>query len=76
MFGSPVLYPLSAVPRSARWWYILNPMAGFVDGFRRAVLGQRLDLEALVVASIITAALVPLAFVVFKQLDATVADVV
>jgi len=76
MFGSPVLYPLSAVPHSARWWYIVNPMAGFVDGFRRAVLGQRLDLQALAVASIITAALVPLAFVVFKQLDATVADVV
>jgi lipopolysaccharide transport system permease protein len=76
MFGSPVLYPLSAVPRSARWWYVLNPMAGFVDGFRRAVLAQPLDLDALAIASGITAVLVPLAFVVFKQLDATVADVV
>ncbi|HWF85943.1 MAG TPA: ABC transporter permease [Vicinamibacterales bacterium] len=76
MFASPVLYPLSAVPHHARWWYILNPMAGFVDGFRRAVLGQPLDVEALVIAAAITAALIPLAFVVFKQLDATVADVV
>jgi lipopolysaccharide transport system permease protein len=76
MFGSPVLYPLSAVPHSARWWYVLNPMAGFVDGFRRAVLAQPLDLDALAIASAITAVLVPLAFVVFKQLDATVADVV
>jgi lipopolysaccharide transport system permease protein len=76
MFGSPVLYPLSAVPHSARWWYVLNPMAGFVDGFRRAVLAQPLDLDALAIASTITAVLVPLAFVVFKQLDATVADVV
>jgi len=76
MFASPVLYPLSAVPRTARWWYILNPMAGFVDGFRRAVLGQPLDAAALAAASIVTAVLVPVAFVVFKQLDATVADVV
>jgi lipopolysaccharide transport system permease protein len=76
MFASPVLYPLSAVPHHVRWWYILNPMAGFVDGFRRAVLGQPLDVEALVIASAITAALIPVAFVVFKQLDATVADVV
>lgn len=76
MFGSPVLYPLSAVPHRVRWWYILNPMAGFVDGFRRAVLGQPLDVEALAIAAAITAALVPVAFVVFKQLDATVADVV
>jgi hypothetical protein len=51
-------------------------MAGFVDGFRRAVLAQPLDLDALAIASGITAVLVPLAFVVFKQLDATVADVV
>ncbi len=76
MFASPVLYPLSAVPRHVRWWYILNPMAGFVDGFRRAVLGQPLDVEALLIATAITAALIPVAFVVFKQLDATVADVV
>jgi lipopolysaccharide transport system permease protein len=76
MFGSPVLYPLSAVPHSARWWYILNPMAGMVDGFRRAVLGQPLDREALTIAAAITVALLPIAFAVFKQLDATVADVV
>jgi lipopolysaccharide transport system permease protein len=76
MFASPVLYPLSAVPHYARWWYILNPMAGFVDSFRRAVLDQPLDVESLVMASAITAALIPVAFVVFKQLDATVADVV
>ena len=76
MFASPVLYPLSAVPRSARGWYLLNPMAGFVDAFRRAVLGQPLDAAALTIAAAITAVLVPIAFVTFKQLDATVADVV
>ena len=51
-------------------------MAGFVDGFRRAVLGQRSTPQALTIAAAITAALVPIAFVTFKQLDATVADVV
>jgi lipopolysaccharide transport system permease protein len=76
MFGSPVLYPLSAVPHGVRWWYILNPMAGLVDGFRRAVLGQPLDRQAVALAAAITIALVPVAFAVFKQLDATVADVV
>jgi lipopolysaccharide transport system permease protein len=76
MFASPVLYPLSAVPHGMRWWYILNPMAGFVDGFRRAVLGQPLDVHALAVAAALTAALCPMAFIVFKRLDATVADVV
>jgi lipopolysaccharide transport system permease protein len=76
MFASPVLYPLSAVPRAARSWYLLNPMAGFVDGFRRAVLGQPIDFQALGIATAIAIVLVPIAFVTFKQLDATVADVV
>jgi lipopolysaccharide transport system permease protein len=76
MFASPVLYPLSAVPRTARTWYLLNPMAGLVDGFRRAVLGQPIDFVALEIAAVITMALVPVALMAFKQLDATVADVV
>jgi len=76
MFASPVLYPLSAVPRTARTLYLLNTLAGLVDGFRRAVLGQPIDFEALGIAAAITMALVPIALMTFKQLDATVADVV
>ena len=37
-FASPVLYPLSAVPAAWRPFYMLNPMAGIIDGFRGAVL--------------------------------------
>jgi hypothetical protein len=51
-------------------------MAGLVDGFRRAVLGQPIDFAALGIAAGITMALTPIALMTFKQLDATVADVV
>jgi lipopolysaccharide transport system permease protein len=76
MFATPVLYPLSAVP--ARWygWYVLNPLAGAVDGFRRATLGLRPDFYALGVAAVIAAIALPLAYILFKQTEATVADVV
>jgi len=76
MFVSPVLYPLSAVP--ARWygWYILNPLAGAVDGFRRATLGLRPDFWALGVSALIAAIALPLAYLLFKRTEATVADVV
>jgi lipopolysaccharide transport system permease protein len=76
MFASPVLYPLRVVPASALRWYILNPMAGLVDGFRRAVIGQPLNMPALGIAVVMTAALLPVSYVLFKQLDATVADVI
>ena len=76
MFVTPVLYPLSAVP--VRWygWYILNPLAGAVDGFRRATLGLRPDFWALGVSAVVAAVALPLAYIVFKRTEATVADVV
>jgi lipopolysaccharide transport system permease protein len=76
MFATPVLYPLSAVP--ARWygWYVLNPLAGAVDGFRRATLGLRPDFYALAVSAVIATIALPLAYMLFKRTDATVADMV
>lgn len=40
MYASPVIYPVSMVP--ARWQplFALNPVVGFVEGFRWAVLGR------------------------------------
>jgi lipopolysaccharide transport system permease protein len=76
MFASPVLYPLRAVPARSYGWYVLNPMAGLVDAFRRAVIGQPIDAYALGVATAITIALLPLSYLVFKQLDVTIADVI
>jgi lipopolysaccharide transport system permease protein len=40
MFGSPVAYPSSLVPEAYRAVYGLNPMAGVIEGFRWALLGQ------------------------------------
>ena len=39
MFASPVVYPLEVVPAAWRPLYVLNPLTGLVDGFRRSVLG-------------------------------------
>lgn len=76
-FSSPVLYPLEAVPDGWRAAYILNPMAGIVDGFRTAVLeGTAPDLAALGVSAAIVAVALPAAYLCFKHVDATMADVV
>ena len=39
MYGSPIVYPMSLVPESVRPWYMLNPMAGVIEGFRAVLLG-------------------------------------
>src|SRR5262245_28844991 len=77
MFATPVIYPLSVVPASWRGVYLLNPMVGIVESFRRVVLlGAQPELHALAMSAAITAILLPAAFVYFKHVEATVADVV
>jgi len=44
MFLSPVIYPATKItshlPEDWRWLYHLNPMAGVIEGFRWALLGE------------------------------------
>jgi len=77
MFASPVGYPISVIPSWLRPIYMLNPMAGIIDGYRRAVLlGEAPDLSALAVSLVMTLVIVALAFPVFKRAERTFADVI
>jgi lipopolysaccharide transport system permease protein len=76
MFASPVVYPLSAVPERWRTLYMLNPMAGVIENFRRVLLhGTSPDFQSLGVAAAISLALLIAAFLYFKRVESTVADV-
>lgn len=76
-FASPVLYPLAAVPAAWRPFYTLNPMAGIIDGFRGAVLeGRAPDLAALGSSFAVVIIGLPFAYLWFKHVDATMADLV
>lgn len=81
LFASPVLYPLDAVrhalPSPLYTLYVLNPMAGVIDTFRRAViLHQAPDYAAFGIAAAIAALLLPAAYVYFTYAQLTVADTV
>jgi lipopolysaccharide transport system permease protein len=76
MFASPVVYPLNQVPERYRAWYLLNPMVGIIENFRAALLGTPLDTHSLWISTIVSAALLPLAYLYFKRIEATVADVI
>lgn len=39
LFLSPILYPIEAVPARFRSWFELNPLAGYVELFRQALIG-------------------------------------
>ena len=79
MFASPVIYPLDVVKASLPGWayqvYVLNPLAGIVDTFRRGmVLQQGPAFDALGRSLMVTLVLLPIAYVYFKWLERTMAD--
>jgi lipopolysaccharide transport system permease protein len=77
MFVSPVAYPVSMIPERWRFLFSLNPMAGVIEGFRWALLGQRTPNFAVIgiSASMVALLLLP-AIVYFRHTERTFADVV
>lgn len=77
MFATPVAYPLSSVPASVAPFYMLNPMAGIIEGYRRALLhGAAPDLGFMVGALAIALVAVALAYLFFKRAERTFADII
>lgn len=77
MFATPVVYPLSAVPVRLRGWYALNPLVGVIENFRRVVLqGVPPDFHSLAVSAIFAVIALPAAYLYFKKVEATMADII
>lgn len=77
MYVSPIIYPLSAVPEELRSLYMLNPMAGLIDAYRRIVLyGQAPHPTYLLTAVLVSGGLFVLGYVYFKRAEVVFADVI
>lgn len=77
MYASPIVYPVSLVPEKWRWLYGLNPMAGVIEGFRWALLGQTAPDPVVMAESVVVLFVVLIAgMVYFKQVERQFADVI
>jgi len=77
MFVSPVAYPVSLVPEKWRFFYGLNPMAGVIEGFRWALLGQTAPDTLVMTASVaVFSMLVFAGLMYFRQMERQFADVI
>lgn len=77
MFATPVVYPLSAVPAQVRSFYILNPMVGIIENFRQTLLNRASpDFSLLGWSALISLILLVVAYLYFKRLEATMADII
>jgi homopolymeric O-antigen transport system permease protein len=77
MFASPVAYPLTVVPARLRPIYLLNPMAGIIEAYRRVILHRAApDLGSLGVSVGVAVVLLAAGYLLFKRAERTFADVI
>jgi lipopolysaccharide transport system permease protein len=90
MYLSPVMYPLELVRKalvdnqaagafshSIYWLYLVNPMAGVIDGFQRTLLlGQPPDPMVMMPGMLVVALALPFSFAFFKRAESWFADVI
>lgn len=77
MFASPVVYPSSLVPERWQGLYGLNPMAGVIEGFRWALMGQGQPPGLLLLTSAVAVMLLGIGgLLYFQKTEGTIADVV
>ena len=76
MFATPVVYPASLVPEEWRWALYLNPMAGFVEGFRAAFLGQPFDIGAIALSLGVAVTMFVIGVAYFERAERRFADII
>ena len=78
LFASPVAYSSELVPAQWRTLYQLNPMAGVLEGFRWALLGQGAPppVGVIAVSAVATLIVLALGLAYFRRVERTFADVI
>ncbi len=77
MYSSPVIYSTTLIPQPYRDLYMLNPMAGLIDSYRRVVLlGQPPVLRYVALSAVVAILLFVGGYAYFKRSEAAFADMI
>lgn len=77
LYVTPVAYPLSAVPEGYRWFFLLNPLTGVVEGLRAVlVFGREPDWAVVGISAAMISTILVTSIVLFKRTDKYFADVI
>lgn len=76
LYMTPVVYPLSLVPKEYVLLYKLNPMVGIIEGYRSAFLNLTFDLGAIAWSALISLIIFIIGYWIFKKGENTFADIV
>lgn len=77
IFVTPVIYPVSIVPKSFQWILALNPMTGVIETFRATFLGTgTINWITLSISIAVTIVFVIFGLLYFLKTEKTFADVI
>lgn len=75
-FASPVVYPLSLVPKDYQWLVALNPITGVIETARALIVGRAIPWEALAISCAVTAVVFVVGLWYFQRTERRFADVI
>lgn len=77
LYATPIIYPVSQVPEQIRSFYLLNPMATFIESYRAVILYNRWpEWMYLVVAGGLSFLIALIGYVWFKRVEVRFADII
>jgi len=77
MYATPIIYPLSIVPEKLMPFYLLNPMAGIIDGYRKVIIqGLPPDWQYVGISASVTLILLFFSYKYFKKVEMKFADII
>lgn len=76
MYMSPIVYPVSMVPKEYVWVYKLNPLVGIIEGYRSALFGYPFEWSIIILSGFISVFIFIFSFLLFKKLERVFADIV
>lgn len=74
MYATPIIYPLSAVPKKLSLVFMLNPMSAIVESFRAVYLGGSVPWIPLMYSSVAIVAIFIAGILLFNRIEKTFMD--
>ena len=76
MFVTPIIYPVSVIPKKWSLLMYLNPLTGIVEGIRSSLTGRAFNWTAIAFSAGITILTIPLAIKTFQRIQKSLADLI
>jgi lipopolysaccharide transport system permease protein len=76
LFVTPVIYPMTLIPKKFQWIAALNPLSAIVDGFRACVFGRALNPALLGVSLGVTLVIFVAGALYFRKTERAFADII